>query len=227
MSDGGANQGDLMRLWLDAQAEAIGDKAGAAVWDRAEALFRAWSDLLSTAGPSAAKTAPPFDPSEWLKPADPSGMAQIGGWLGGALGGGTPGSAGRPEEAWHAWTAALNRHREITGAAWLAAFREFAERSRRETADAKRLGTAPPDWQALSALWREIADEEFSRTQRSDEFLATQATLLEAGLACRRRLRERIEVLAELAGMPTRAEVDDMAREIDRLRRELRGRGPE
>ena len=221
MSDGGGSRADFMRLWLEAGAEAMGDAQRGAAWDRAEALFQAWTKLLEAAGPNAAATATPFDPSEWLKPADPAGMLLMEGWLSGAGLGGLMGEAGRPVEEWRAFSKALERHRAMTGAAWLAAFREFAERARRAEADAKRLGKEPPDWSEMTDLWREIADEEFAETQRSEDYLDAQRALLEAGADGGRRLRERIEEVAELIGLPTRAEIDDMAEEIDRLRRAL------
>lgn len=220
MADDGETDADRMRRWLEAEAERLGDVAHGAVWQRAEALFQAWSDLISSFGPSAAGTASPFDPSEWLKPANPGSMLILAEAATGA--GGLLREGGTDRVAWRKWVAALDRHRALTGAAWLAVFREFAERSRRAEADARRHGKPPPDRATLEAMWLQIADAEFARTMTSDDFLTSQRTLLEAGLELRRALRERVEALAELTGLPTRAEVDDMAAELDRLRRDLR-----
>lgn len=221
MSDGGAAQAELLRLWLEAQGKALGG-TGQGAWNSADELFRSWAGLLGAFGPTAAGTATPFDPSEWLKPEGEAGMTLIRGWLGGAGLADLPGGGAGPAAEWQAYAAALERHRAITGAAWLAAFSEFAERARRARDDAGRHGTDPPDWDDLSRLWRDIADREFAATQRSEEFLEAQTALLRAGLECRRRVRERIEAVADLIGLPTRAEVDDLAEQIHALRAELR-----
>lgn len=221
MSDGGGAEAELLRLWLEAQGQALG-AGGGDPWSRAEALFRSWSGTLAGFGPTAAGTASPFDPSGWLKPEGEAGMTLLRGLLGGSgLGAALAGEEG-PAPEWQAYSAALARHRALTGAAWLAAFSAFAERARRARDDAARHGTPPPDWDGLVAIWREIADREFAATQRRPDFLEAQATLLRAGLDCRRRARERIEAVAELVGLPTRAEVDDLAEQLHALRAELR-----
>ena len=220
MSDGGGAEAEALRLWLGAQAEALERMGNAGAWDRAEELFRAWCRLLDGASPTAASTATPFDPSEWLKPAGDAGMGLLAGWLGGGAAGGGAAS-GEPAVEWRTYLDAPERHRAITGAAWLAAFREFAE-SRRAERDAKRLGREPPDWPALVALWQDIADREFAAVQRSDDYLAAQATLMRAGLDARARARAQVEAVAEALGLPTRAEVDDLAEQVETLRRALR-----
>lgn len=220
MSDGGGAGAEMLRLWLETQGKLLRGADGNG-WQRADTVFRAWSGFLESLGPTAAGTATPFDPSEWLKPEGEAGMTLLRGMLGGTgLGGLFPGDGPVPE--WQGYAAALDRHRAITGAAWLAAFRAFAEQARRAREDAIRHGTEPPDWDGLAALWRQIADAEFAATQRSEEFLEAQATLLRAGLECRRLVRERLEAVADLIGLPTRAEVDDLAEQIHALRQEIR-----
>lgn len=225
MSEG--TDADLLRLWLDAQPGAASADAGAEVWRRAEELFRSWTRLTQAFGTPSAEAAGLFDPAAWLKPEGEAGLALLSGWLGGRggpaadpLGQGAERVSGSRE--WVAYAAALERHRAITGAAWMAAFREFAERARRLADDARRHGNPAPGWAELETLWREIADAEFAATQRSKPYLEAQATLLAAGLKARARLRAEVEAMAELLGLPTRAEVDDMAEAIHRLRREIR-----
>lgn len=219
MSDGSGPEAEALRLWLEAQAETLSGAARSAGWERAEELFRAWCRLLESFGPTAASTAAPFDPSEWLRPADSAGMGLLAGWLGG--GAPTGAASAEPAAEWRDYREALERHRAITGAAWLAAFRAFAEESRRAERDAKRLGGEPPDWPTLVALWQEIADREFAAVQRSDDYLAAQATLMRAALAARARARAEVEAVAEALGLPTRAEVDDLTAEVAELRRAL------
>lgn len=220
MAQGSGPGADALRLWLEAQAEALSGAARSAGWDRAEELFRAWCRLLEGFGPTAASTAAPFDPSEWLKPADSAGMGLLAGWLGGGAGAGR--ANGEPAVEWRDYLAALERHRAITGAAWLAAFRAFAEEARRAFDDARRHEKPAPGLPELEALWRGIADREFAATQSSMPFLEGQEALLAAALDLRIRLRRDVEAVADLLGLPTRAEVDDMAEAIHQLRREVR-----
>lgn len=223
MSDGGG-PAELLRVWLEAQAGAMEDTAGSAAWERAEGLFQAWVKLLDGFGPNAGGTATPFDPAEWLKPADPTGMVMIESLLSGTgLGGLIGETSDRPGSEFAAYRAALDRLKSMTARAWLASFREFSERSDRLRREARRHGTEPPDWDRLSALWTEISDAEFARTQRSADYIGAQETVLAAGIALRRRVRTRVEELAELLGLPSRREIDDMAEELHALRRQLRG----
>lgn len=57
---------------------------------------------------------------------------------------------------------------------------------------------------------------------RGDEYLALQKRLLDAGLQVREQLRKLGEDLAEWFQLPSRNEVDDLARAVTELRRELR-----
>lgn len=225
MSEG--TDADLLRLWLEGQAGTDGPAAAGEVWSRAEELFRSWTRLTQAFGTPTAEVSGLFDPAAWLKPEGEAGLALLSRWLGGPGGPGADPLAQGAERLsgsreWATYAAALERHRAITGAAWMAAFRAFAERARRLADDAKRHGTPAPGWAELEALWREIADAEFAATQRSKPYLEAQATLLAAGLKARARLRTEVEAMAELLGLPTRAEVDDMAEAIHTLRRELR-----
>ena len=58
--------------------------------------------------------------------------------------------------------------------------------------------------------------------QRSDEFLAAQRDLIRTRLDCSAFLRGRIGRIAEMLGLPTRAEVDDLHQTIHGLKRDLR-----
>lgn len=219
VSDGQRTDADFMRRWLEAEAARLGNTVADDAWDRAETLFRSWTDLLGPAGPSA-DGANPLDPSDWLQPAGQAGMLLLANALTGAAG--LPNDPGPDREVWRKWSAALERHRRLIGQAWLEAFRAFVERSRRVAAKARRDGAEPPDGRALEALWRECADERLARTMASKDYLATQRALLEAGLELRRAFGQRLEALAELAGLPSRTEIDDLTAELDRLRREVR-----
>lgn len=223
MSDGGQDPSDLIRLWLERQAGAfVVDGASNAAWDRAEGIFRAWNQLASAFGPATAggTGAAAFDPSRWMTGADDGIATVLRGVLSSVGLADLPGG-GAGAESWQRYKAALDRYRAITGAAWLAAFREFAERARRDADDARRHGREPPAWDDLQDLWHRIADREFAETHRSEEFLEAQAALMQAGLDARRQARARVEAVADALGLPTRAEVDDLTETVHALRREV------
>ena len=51
MSEASGPEAEALRLWLEAQAEALSGAARSAGWERAEELFRAWCRLLEGFGP--------------------------------------------------------------------------------------------------------------------------------------------------------------------------------
>jgi hypothetical protein len=77
--------------------------------------------------------------------------------------------------------------------------------------------------------WLAVANEELTRTQRTDEFLDAQRKLLRAGVDYRLKERELVEIWCETHSIPTRTEVDDLHRTVHELRRQVRaltkGRG--
>lgn len=208
---------ELLRLWLGAQGAQGARDAGAAQglsWQRAEALFRTWNDLTGAFGAGGAEARSLFDPTAWLRPEGEGSLALLRGWMGAG--------DGAAAQEWAAYMKALEHQQEILGAAWLAAFRAFAEEARRAFDDAARHRKPAPGWRELEAMWRRVADSEFAATQSSAPFLEGQEALLAAALDLRIRLRGEVEAVAGLLGLPTRAEVDDMAEAIHQLRREVR-----
>lgn len=220
MSDGGQDPSELFRLWFDRQAGAFAaDALSGGAWDQAEALYRAWNGLAGGAGVRGGRA--PFDPGRWMGGGsdNEASMTVVRGVL--SMGGLGQAPEDHDPGAWDRYSEALGRAREIVGAAWLAAFREFAERARREADDARRHGRKPPDWQDMLKLWQDIGDDEFAALHRSDDFIAAQAELLSAGLACRRTARARIEQASSALGLPTRAEMDALTEEVAALRSAL------
>lgn len=96
------------------------------------------------------------------------------------------------------------------------------------TAQRKLLTKAPPadgkpaDWRAGTDAWLAELNAALLELMRGDEYLALQKRLLDAGLQVREQLRKLGEDMAEWFQLPSRNEVDDLARAVTELRRELR-----
>jgi hypothetical protein len=105
-------------------------------------------------------------------------------------------------------------HNAVTLEAWLRAGRRFTEHL---AADAK-----PVDAKAALALWVETANRELLETQRSEQFLQTQAAMIRATTELRLAQQDLVEHIGKQYGFPTRTELDDVHRTVTELRRELR-----
>jgi hypothetical protein len=77
-------------------------------------------------------------------------------------------------------------------------------------------------WRAGLDLWLATANTRLLEMQRSNEFLEAQRRLLSASMDYRLKLREMAEELCELYQVPGRSEVDELARLVHELRREVR-----
>jgi polyhydroxyalkanoate synthase subunit PhaE len=78
------------------------------------------------------------------------------------------------------------------------------------------------DWRAGTDAWLAELNAVLLELMRSDEYLALQKRLLDAGLQVREQLGKLGEDLAEWLQLPSRIEGDDLARAVTELRRELR-----
>lgn len=223
MSDRGDAERDPFRLWQQS-SRAFLDSAemSESLRERCAGLFAAWTRFARTyaeasgaAGPAAAGG--PFDPLGWMDAGGPGGFGDLWTWFG-ASGGSTQWGADRApfqgSSEWTAYVVALERYRGVLATAWLRAFRRFA-------AELGKRGTAP-DWQRIQRLWQSAADAELDAAQRSEDFLDAQREVIRARLALAAMLRERTGRLAELLGLPTRAEMDDLQEDVHALRREVR-----
>jgi len=213
---------DAFRAWMEAN-RALFESGAGPVWSQAEALFRAWGGFAEgLAGAHAERHggpgASPFDPAGWLRGPGTGGMADLMRWLEG------PGFADlwteerravRGMREWLAFLTASEQMRTVLGDAWLRTFRDFAGRL---AAVEGPVG----GWEGVLALWQQAADAETARLYRSAAFLAAQRDLMAAETDLRRAIRERVERMAEMVGLPTRREMDDMARTLHAMRREMR-----
>ena len=243
MSDRGTADQDLFQIWLASSrtffaAEPMtgepmpGQPMTAALKERCDELFAAWSRFArvyaeagaSTQGEAQGEaTGGPFDPAGWL---DAAGGGDLWRWFGAAQ----DADPWREERdaltasrQWLAYTAALERYRAVMGAAWLQAFKRFAEGLAQDRGSQDREpGDALPAWEVIQARWQEAADAELAAAQRAEDFLAAQRDLIRARLDCSALLRGRIERIAGMLGLPTRAELDDLHQTVHGLKRELR-----
>jgi hypothetical protein len=77
-------------------------------------------------------------------------------------------------------------------------------------------------WRELADLWIGIANDTLTETHRTPEFLEAQRRLTRSSTECRLAEREIMEAYCEMHHIPTRTEVDELARSVYELRRELR-----
>ena len=73
-----------------------------------------------------------------------------------------------------------------------------------------------------SSCWFSIANQTLLETHRSSEFLEAQRKLLRAAMDYRLQLRAVAEEFCETFQIPGRTEVDELARTVHELRREVR-----
>lgn len=235
MSEDRTGEQDLFRQWRKmSQGFLDGGEVAAPLRERCEALFAAWGRFARTwadaagaksAGAGAIPGQPggPFDPASWIDAGGAGGWGDLWRWFG-AAGDGDFWQAERDllraSAEWTAYVQALERYKAVMAAAWLKAFGRFAEGL--SGAPGGPPADAIPDWPAMQARWQAAADAELAAAQRSDEFLDAQRELIRARLACAALLRDRIEGLARILGLPTRVELDALHETVHRMGRELR-----
>jgi hypothetical protein len=121
-------------------------------------------------------------------------------------------------KSWLEWRRRSLEHQAVMLEAWVRAGNAF------NLALAERVRTAgmPPTGRALLDLWTSSATGVLLETQRSENFLKSQAAMLRAGSELRLAQRSFAERLAAQFDMPTRTEMNDLLRTVTELRRELR-----
>jgi len=231
MPEGGTGDRDILRLWLEGSRAFLNANVDAArLWPQCQQMFATWSRVASkmAGGAGAARAGDhdgehPFDPVGWMRAEGQGRMADLWRWLEG------PDFAGildehrrvlRESREWMAYVTALEQMQAVTAAGWMQAFRRFIDMLSRKMEAARDSDTEDPDWETMRVLWREIADVELAEMQRSDDYLTAQRELIRTQVDLRQVLRERIEEFADMLGLPTRAEIDDLHRAVDELRRE-------
>jgi polyhydroxyalkanoate synthase subunit PhaE len=74
----------------------------------------------------------------------------------------------------------------------------------------------------LVALWVDIANRHQLEEQSTPAFLETQRKLLRASTTLRLAQQDLADYFAEIFGLPTRPEIDDLTKTVSELRREVR-----
>jgi class III poly(R)-hydroxyalkanoic acid synthase PhaE subunit len=112
-------------------------------------------------------------------------------------------------------------HNAVVLEAWLSAGHLFTEQLA-DLPSGKPQDGKPLDARAALTLWTETANRQLLETQRSEQFLLTQAAMIRATTDLRMAQQELVEHFGKQYGFPTRTELDDVHRTVTELRRELR-----
>jgi hypothetical protein len=114
------------------------------------------------------------------------------------------------------WARDLAAYQLVMHKAWSEALQRFLS--------AVHLEDGPPirTWRELADLWIEVANYTLTETHRTPGFLEAQRRLTRSSTECRLAEREIAEAYCEMHHIPTRTEVDELARTVYELRRELR-----
>jgi polyhydroxyalkanoate synthase subunit PhaE len=102
--------------------------------------------------------------------------------------------------------------------AWTKAATEFATKLNEAAQSNKPIGSRND----LVALWVETANRHQLEVQSTPAFLETQRKLLRASTTLRLAQQNVTDHFAEMFGLPTRPEIDDLTKTVSELRRELR-----
>jgi len=118
-------------------------------------------------------------------------------------------------EDYMAYSQAAQDFGKVMQDAWLRAFSDFKD------------SYGDIDWQTadmdeLTKSWLKTADGELLRTQASRGFMDAQKAMIQASTQLKKRQSEMANKWAKEIGLPTQDDVDDLARIISDLRRELR-----
>jgi hypothetical protein len=232
MSDSGTADKGLFNIWLESSrtffdADSSIAPMSESLKEKCAGLFAAWNRFAQTYALASAGVVQggPFDPVGWLDTAGGSGFGDLWSWFGVA----DATEFWRAErdaisasKQWLAYTTALERYRAVMAAAWLKAFKRFTEEMARDPGLHAPTENGHPDWEVIQTRWQQAAEAELATAQRSEDFLAAQRDLIRARLDCSALLRERTERIADILGLPTRAEVDDLHETMHSLKRELR-----
>jgi polyhydroxyalkanoate synthase subunit PhaE len=120
--------------------------------------------------------------------------------------------------AWAELRTASIEHQTHVLSAWTKAATEFAAKLNEAASKGKSLGSRSD----LVAIWVEVANRHQLEMQTTPAFLENQLKLLRASTELRLAQQELADLYGEMFGLPTRAEIDDLARMVSELRRELR-----
>jgi len=113
------------------------------------------------------------------------------------------------------WSRDLAAYQLVLHSAWSEALQRFFREINGE-------GEPIRTWRALIDVWIDVANATLVEAHRKPEFLEAQRRLTRSSTECRLQEREIAEGWCEMHHIPTRTEIDDLARTVHELRRELR-----
>jgi len=114
-------------------------------------------------------------------------------------------------------TASIEQQTHVLGA-WTKAATEFASKLNEAASKGTSLGSRSD----IVAIWVETANRHQLEMQAIPAYLENQLKLLRASTDLRLAQQELADLYGEVLGLPTRTEMDDLARMVSELRRELR-----
>jgi poly[(R)-3-hydroxyalkanoate] polymerase subunit PhaE len=235
-------QAELAKSWLDGQSRLAGTFAKVGTGDDgtgpgqdAAALAELWRSWLALGGSLGAAMPGLAEPGEVAGETlgrflDPMSLALVGGsQVGETIRKLTEGprfaDLGALErrmakvlELWLRVQRAARAYEAVVAGAWAEANRRFAS----EFHDLYRAGKAPTQPKEVLKLWLDVANRTLLETHRSDPFLNAQGELLRHGMSFLLAEREMVESMVEPAGLPTRAEIDEVHRSVQELKRRVR-----
>jgi hypothetical protein len=121
-------------------------------------------------------------------------------------------------KAWTELRTASIEHQTNVLDAWTKAAGEFAGKLNEAATKGKPIGSRSD----IVAMWVEIANRRLLEAQQTQRFLETQRNLLRASTELRIAQQELADFYSEVCGLPTRPDIDDLARMVVELRREVR-----
>jgi poly[(R)-3-hydroxyalkanoate] polymerase subunit PhaE len=124
----------------------------------------------------------------------------------------------RSSSAWFEFRSATFDYLVVLGDAWRKALVEFSG----EIASLAGRGKTITSLRELLTLWTEVADRVMIETFRNERYARAQGRLLNAAMAYRLEEQKAVEALLKMGHLPTRTEMDALAREMVELRRQLR-----
>jgi len=113
-------------------------------------------------------------------------------------------------------------YQSLISASWSKAFSDYMDEATElfdKPLDVSEAGKSAKD---MIDQWLKIANEKLLDTQRSPEFLDAQKQLFKAATQCKEQQNDMVESWCEYAGLPSRAEVDDLHKKVHELTREVR-----
>ena len=114
------------------------------------------------------------------------------------------------------WARDLAAYQLVVQRAWSEALQRFLKAIHSDE------GAPIRTWRELTDLWVDTANDTLVEAHRTPEFLEAQRRLTRSSTECRLAERAIAEAYCELNHIPTRTEVDELAKTVVELRRELR-----